>query len=213
MTTSGLPEGSSVWLHDMGRVLARVLHTAAFRVRVHGAQRVPRTGPVVLVANHSSLVEPQLIYGMLPRRAVFFVKEELFSGPTGRPLTKLGQIEVHRGGVNRTALVTARNVLRSGGMVCVFPEGKRGHGDVTYAEGGATWLVRATGAVVLPVASRGTLRGEGNRRRFRPRVDLLVGEPFHAEVGAGREGLAEGTELIRGRLAELVHELDEWRAR
>lgn len=212
MTTSGLPDGSWVWLHDLGRVLARSLYKSAFRVHAHGMQRVPRSGPVVLIANHSSLVEPQLIYGMLPRRAVFFVKEELFTGPTGWAMGKLGQLEVHRGGANRTALSTARQVLSSGGVVCVFPEGTRGSGDVTYAEGGAAWLVRASGAVVLPVASRGTLRPSNNRRRFRPRVDLLVGEPFAVEVGCGRQGLTEATERVRCRLAALVHSLDECRA-
>lgn len=209
MSTPGLPDGASVWLHDVGRGVARTLHKTAFRVRVHGVARVPRSGPVVLIANHSSLVEPQVIYGMLPRRAVFFVKEELFTGPTGRALHKLGQIQVHRGGANRTALTTALQVLRDGGVICVFPEGKRGSGDVAFAESGATWLVRASGAVVLPLASRGTLRPANARRRFRPRVDLLVGEPFSVEVGKGRQGLAEGTERMRKELAALVHELDE----
>lgn len=204
---TALPQGAQPWLHDVGRGIARYLYRPAYRVRVHGLARVPRTGPVVLVANHSTMIEPQLIFGMLPRRPVFLVKEEMYAGAAGRWLRWLGQIPVKRGAPDRTALLTATGVLRRGGLVAVFPEGTRGAGDVATAHHGAAWLVRNSGAVVLPVAVRGTL-GTPGRRRFRPVVDLLVGEPFTLDVGPGRAGLAEGTERIRGTLAALVDELD-----
>jgi 1-acyl-sn-glycerol-3-phosphate acyltransferase len=96
-------------------------------------------------------------------------------------------------------------------MLGVFPEGTRGSGDVSHAEQGAAWLVRSTGAVVLPIATRGTLRPSGSGRRLRPKLDVLVGEPFPLTVARGRSGLGEATEEIRRRLADLVHELDEQR--
>ncbi|GGS59308.1 lysophospholipid acyltransferase family protein [Actinokineospora fastidiosa] len=206
-----LPEGAVPRLADTARWIGTWLHRPAFRVRVSGRERVPRTGPVVLVANHSSLLEPQLIYGMLPRRSVFLVKEELFRGVAGRLLRGIGQLPIRRGEADRAPLMAAVRVLRGGGLVGVFPEGTRGTGDVAAAEQGAAWLVRTSGAVVLPVATRGTRRPEGSRRRFRPVVDMLVGEPFALEVGRGRTGLEEATEQIRVRLAGLVHELDEKR--
>lgn len=206
-----LPPDALPRLHDLARLAAAHLHRPAFRTRVHHRDRVPRTGPVVLVANHSSLLEPQLIFGMLPRRSVFLVKSELFRGPLGRALRGIGQIPVRRGTPDRAPLMSAVRVLRGGGLVGVFPEGTRGAGDVSAAEQGAAWLVRTTGARVLPVASRGTHRPAGSPRRLRPVVDLLVGEPFDLEVGKGRTGLTRATETIRGRLADLVRELDERR--
>ncbi|GLZ41398.1 lysophospholipid acyltransferase family protein [Actinokineospora sp. NBRC 105648] len=203
-----LPQGALPWLHDTCRFIGRFVFRPALRLRVRGLAGVPRTGPVVLVANHSSMLEPQIIFGMLPRRSVFLVKEELFTGLPGRGLRGIGQIPVRRGEVDRTPLTTALAVLRDGGLVGIFPEGTRGAGDVTAAEQGAAWLVRGSGAVVLPVATRGTHRPAGTRRRFRPVVDVLVGEPFELAVGKGRTGLAEATEQIRVRLAGLVHELD-----
>ena len=216
MSAAGLPEGASGWLHDFGRlVIGRYCFRPAFRIRVHGRHRVPRTGPVLVIANHSSMVEPGVIFGMLPRRSVFLVKEEMFTGFIGRFLRRIGQVPVRRGEPDRAPLLTTAKVLRDGGVVGVFPEGHRGAGDVTNAERGAAWLVRScgdNGVVVLPVATRGTLRPAGERRRFRPRVDVLVGEPFTVEVGKGRAGLEEGTERLRSELAALVSTLDETRA-
>ncbi|KHF42664.1 1-acyl-sn-glycerol-3-phosphate acyltransferase [Saccharomonospora viridis] len=191
--------------------MARWLYRPAYRVRVRGLERVPRTGPVVLVANHSSLIEPQLIFGMLPRRSAFLVKQELFVGVLGWFLRRIGQVPVRRGAADRQALLTVTRLLRDGGVVGVFPEGTRGSGDVLEAQQGAAWLVRASGAVVLPVAVRGTWRPPGSRRRWRPVVDVLVGEPFTLDVAAGRAGLEQATERIRATLAALVHAVDSAR--
>ena len=207
-----LPEGASPRLHDFARWIARWLYRPAYRIRITGRSRVPSSGPVVLVANHSTLIEPQVIFGVPPRPTVFLVKSELVAGPLGSLLVRIGQLPVHRGQPDRAALTAAVRVLRAGGLLGVFPEGTRGSGDVSRAEQGAAWLVRSTGAVVLPVATRGTLRPPGSRRRFRPKLDVLVGEPFTLTVPRGRSGLGEATEEIRKRLADLVHELDEQRA-
>jgi 1-acyl-sn-glycerol-3-phosphate acyltransferase len=206
-----LPEGARPRLHDFGRWIGRWLYRPAFRIRVSGLARVPASGPVVLVANHSTLIEPQVIFGVLPRRSVFLVKSELASGAMGWALRRIGQLPVRRGEADRAALMAAVAVLRGGGVIGVFPEGTRGSGDVDRAEQGAAWLVRTTGAVVLPVATRGTLRPSGSGRRFRPKLDVLVGEPFPLTVRRGRSGLGEATEEIRRCLADLVHELDEQR--
>jgi 1-acyl-sn-glycerol-3-phosphate acyltransferase len=209
---TGLPEGAVPWLHDFGRWIARWLHRPAYRIRVRGRERVPLTGPVVLVANHSSLIEPQIIFGLMPRRTVFLVKRELVSGVLGRAFRMIGQVAVSRGEADRAPLMTAVRLLRDGGVIAVFPEGTRGSGDVNHAEQGAAWLVRASGAVVLPVATRGTFRPDGARRRFRPKLDVLVGAPFRLSVQRGRSGLGEATEEIRRRLSDLVRELDELRS-
>jgi 1-acyl-sn-glycerol-3-phosphate acyltransferase len=213
VSSAGLPDGAVGWLHDAGRAVGRYCFRPAFRIHVHGLGRVPRTGPVLLIANHSSMLEPPLIFGMLPRRSVFLVKEEMFTGAVGRFLRRIGQVPVRRGEPDRAPLLTTARLLREGGLVGVFPEGTRGAGDVATAERGAAWLVRASGAVVLPVATRGTRPPENHRRRFRPRVDVLFGEPFTVEVGKGRTGLAEATERLRGELAALVRTLDDLRAR
>jgi 1-acyl-sn-glycerol-3-phosphate acyltransferase len=130
----------------------------------------------------------------------------------GWALFRLGQVPVHRGRPDRRPLTAALAVLRAGGLVAIFPEGTRGTGDVAAAHGGAAWLARTSGATVLPVAFRGTRRPDGSNRRFRPRVDVLVGEPLVLPAGGGRSGLTAATETLRAELARRVQELDQVRS-
>jgi 1-acyl-sn-glycerol-3-phosphate acyltransferase len=209
--TGQLPDGSAPWLHDVGRWISRAPVGKMFRVRARGLSRIPLEGPVVVVANHSSMADGPILFGLLPRRVVFLIKQEMFKGVVGTLLRKIGQLAVRRGAPDRAPLLAAQKVLRAGGVVGVFPEGTRGAGDVAEAQAGAAWLARSTGAVVVPVACRGTMRPPGTRRRFRPVVDVLVGEPFELPGDKGRQALVKATEQVRDRLATLVAELDSQR--
>jgi 1-acyl-sn-glycerol-3-phosphate acyltransferase len=212
IATPDLPPGASPRLHDAARWVGTWCFRPVLRVRVHHAERIPAAGPVVLVANHSAFVDGPLLLGLIGRRAVFLTKQEMFRGPLAWLLPRIGQLAVRRGTADPAPLRAAVGVLRGGGMIGVFPEGTRGAGDVEAAQHGAAWLARTTGAAVLPVVARGTRRDAGLRRRFRPRVDVLVGVPLTVPPGGGRAGLAAATETVRAALAGLVVELDEVRS-
>lgn len=204
-----LPDGASAALHRVGQWISVVLVRLPYRVRIHHAERVPRSGPVVLVANHSSMVDGPLLFGMLPRCAVFLIKYEMFRGALGWFLRRIGQLAVRRGEPDRTPLLAAVRVLRAGGLVAVFPEGTRGDGGaVTSAQHGAAWLARSSGARLLPVACRGTQRPSSRRRRFLPKVNVLFGEPVTLPEAKGRAGLTAATERVRSELVDLIAELD-----
>jgi 1-acyl-sn-glycerol-3-phosphate acyltransferase len=213
VNSADLPPEAWPWLHDRGRWLASWLFLPFYRVHVHHRERIPARGAVVVVANHSAFVDGPLLFGLLGRRAVFWVKQEMFTGVAGWGLRRIGQLSVRRGSPDRRPLTAALDVLRGGGVVGVFPEGTRGSGEVAAAEHGAAWLARTSGATVLPVVARGTRRPEGSGRRWRPRVDVVVGEPLTIPAGGGRAGLAAATETLRTELAGMVRELDELRSK
>ncbi len=199
-------------MHDLARWIGTWLWIPFYRLHVHGRERIPATGPVVVVANHSAFIDGPLLFGLFRRRTVFWVKQEMFTGPLGWALSRIGQIPVRRGTADRTPLMTAVAVLRAGGLVAIFPEGTRGSGDVEAVQQGAAWLARAGRAAVVPVVCRGTRRPQGTRRRFRPRVDVQVGEPVTIPAGGGRAGLAAASETVRAELAAAVRELDTRRS-
>jgi 1-acyl-sn-glycerol-3-phosphate acyltransferase len=205
------PPGTWLWLQGFTRWIGTWCFFVGYRLRVRHRERIPTTGPIVVVANHSAMVDGPLLYGLVGRRSSFLIKQEMFRGLLAWVLPRIGQLAVRRGEADRAPLLAAVRLLRHGGVVVVFPEGTRGEGDVASAQLGATWLARTGGARMLPVAIRGTRRPPGSNRRFRPRVDVLVGEPFAVPAGKGRAVLVAATNEMRNRLAALVTELDRIR--
>lgn len=205
------PPGTSRGWVAVSRWIATWLYHVPYRLHVNGTEHAPLTGPLVVVVNHSTFAEGPLVLGTLPRGTVFLIKRELFVGPIGSILRGMGQLALNRDVPDRAPLMEAQRILRAGGVIGIFPEGHRGEGQMTNAENGAAWLATSTGAAVLPVACRGTYRAPGRRRRFRPRVDILVGRPLALPTRRGRAAVTAATEQIRVALADLVVELDEAR--
>src|SRR3989475_8256151 len=104
-----------------------VLMRLFFRIEVKNPEHVPPAGPVLLVANHSSLLDPTLVGGVAPRQLSFLAKAELFRIPLFGPLIRrLNARPVRREGPDPGALRTAMRVLEEDGALLIFPEGTRG---------------------------------------------------------------------------------------
>lgn len=188
-----------VWSRRVGWFLGHVV----WNTDVVGAEHLPEAGPVVLAANHVSIIDGPLLHGVVSRGTHILVKQEMFHGPLGLVLRGAGQIPVDRSS-GRGALEAALGVLRRGGAVGIFPEGNRGRGDVVGVRAGVAWLAVHGGAPVVPVAILGTRRtGEplghvpGARRRLvvelgaPVEIDLHEGTPRRAAVAATAEAVAE----------------------
>ena len=192
------------WSRWVGWFLARVV----WDTHVTGAERVPRTGPVVLAANHVTLLDGPVLVGVAPRGPHMLVKSELFHGPLGAFLRAAGQIPVDRT-MGRPALQSALGVLKRGGVVGIFPEGTRGRGTAEEVRAGAAWLAVNGGALVVPVAILGTRRtGESPRGLPGLRRDLVVefGEPIDVSTEGlpRRVALDRAATAIRDAMADLV---------
>jgi len=198
------------WGRWLGWFVARVL----WNTRVVGAERVPRTGPVIVAGNHLGFADGPLMIGTCPRGTHIMVKIELFNGPLGWLLRSTGQISVDRRN-GRSALATALAVLKRGGVVGIFPEGSRGRGDVSDARAGTAWLAVGSGAAVVPMAFLGTRRaGESvdHVPGLRRRMLVEFGEPVVLEGLAGlprNEAVSRAQELLREALSDHVQAVSE----
>lgn len=196
----------------VGRWIGLVVFHTLYRGVSHGSERVPATGPIVLVANHSGLLDGPVVFSLCPRPANFLVKQQLFAGLSGWVLRGVGQIPIDRSRGDRGALDVARAILGRGGVVGVFPEGTRGRGDVQEVNQGATWLALQTGARVVPVAclgTRATGQPTGSLPRVRSRVVVVFGEPFDLTPDLslpGRARLRAATGQLRDHLATHVRQ-------
>ena len=199
-----------------------------FRLRYRHGDRIPRQGPVLLVANHVSLLDPLACARMAwdnGRVPHFLAKQSLFRGWVGAILRSAAQIPVARYSADaHEALGAARAALESGALVVIYPEGSVTRDPDWWpmqARTGVARLALTTDAVVVPVAQWGPQRvhdyhAKKLRLRFRAPADYLVGEPVdlsavRAEVRAGRplspDLLRGTTDLIMARVRDQLAEL------
>lgn len=196
-----------------GRIVGQALFQTLYRTRVVDPHHVP-SGPVLLAANHTGVLDGPLLFGVAPRPVHFLVKGELFSGPMGWVLARCGQIAIDRSGSDRQALLTALAVLARGGAVGVFPEGARGRGDVEAVHEGLAWLAMAGRAPIVPVACLGTRTtgsSVGRPPKLGREVAVVFGEPVHLDQLANqttdqprRQVRRQFTEQVRQVLADHV---------
>lgn len=179
------------------------------RYRVSGREHVPLNGPLLIVANHLSWYDPILLGVVLPRRAWFFTKAEIFRWPVVGLLCRLtGQIPVHRGESDRAALEKGLAYLREGKALMVFPEGTVARQEgMLAAHTGAAMLATRSGATVLPIAHCGTRRVLRSLRIWFPRVDISISKPYTPALPEGvsrKIALQMVTEDIMTRIAEML---------
>ena len=179
-----LARGVNPVLYWAARIVLLPSFLVYFRLSRIGSEHLPRTGPLLLAANHRSFLDPFVI-GALTRRPVYYVaKRELFRRPwQARLLNALGAFPIDRGHGDEDAIATAREILARGDCVVIFPEGTRVRpGPLGPPRRGVGRLALETGAPVVPVAVIGT---EDVRRgwRVRPRkIRIRCGAPLRLPV-------------------------------
>jgi cytidylate kinase len=171
--------------------IALAIMRTLWRLQGRGAHHIPSTGPVLLVSNHSSVLDPPFVGGVSPRQLTFLAKAELFTIPGfGRLIHALNARPVRREGADAAALRAALRVLEGGGALLVFPEGTRGdEGALREPKPGAALLAVLSGAPVVPVFVRGSGRAWPRGRSLpRPaKVVVTFGPPLRFERPAGAD--------------------------
>jgi 1-acyl-sn-glycerol-3-phosphate acyltransferase len=199
--------------YDTITVLVRWAGRLFARLEVVGTENVPAEGPVVLICNHSHLVDPPLVGSLSPRDVHTMAKRELFETPLiGWIFWAVGAFPVRRFSGDLGALRVARNYLRDGRVVLMYPEGTRNHGrGLKPALPGAAMVALLANAPVVPVAIEGShaIRWRSIFFRWligrRPPIRIVFGEPFaldRADVSA--QSALEATDMIMRRVAALL---------
>ena len=197
-----------------------------FGLRVTGLEKLPKSGPYVLVSNHvtnvDALAVAYLVYVKLKRAPHFLAKEGLFRIPViGRILLVAGQIPVYRtsGQRNDEPLKVAHDYLERGHMITIFPEGTLTRDPDMWPMRGKTGAVRLaldTNVPVYPIAHWGSHEilpryGSKFRPGFWKRVDMLVGDQIdldkfrHPQITP--QEVTEATVVVMHSITGLVEQL------
>ncbi|HTK45712.1 MAG TPA: (d)CMP kinase [Patescibacteria group bacterium] len=212
------------FLIGMGSAVLRAIARAILRLRFEGDKDLPRSGPLIVAANHASSADPVLIGAFLNaklgRPVNWLGKRELLEFPlTGWAFRIAGIHPVDREAADLDAFRTAMRILEAGQVLAVFPEGTRSRdGALQQVREGVGMLALRSGAPVLPVAvvdsdlawPRGRLLP-----RFGSRVAVRFGRPFRvgqdeptasaqAEKRDRRAATVAATREIMARIAALL---------
>lgn len=204
-------------------VLAPILRLM-FTIKTSGKENLPQGG-YILVGNHLSYLDPfsfaYSVYIHMKRVPHYLAKESIFRIPIiGKILPKVGQIPVYRGGKsNEEPLRAAKEFLKAGQVVVVFPEGTLTRDPDQWpmrGKAGAIRLAVELGLPIVPCGQWGVEKVLGNySKKFRPNpfhvVRVKIGKPMFFRELEGKtptaQELAAATDTVMREIATIVGEL------
>lgn len=185
-------------------IVSKPVINGLFRLRATGLEHIPASG-FVLAANHTSNLDPwPLGLPLFPRRHLrFMAKSELFNPVLGPILNAGGAFRVRRGERDTEAIRTAVELVRSGEVVVMFPEGTRRRKGLRKkfqprAHTGAARIALLAKAPLVPAA----IAGADRLRRLGP-LRVAYGPPIPVDDLADRD-TGEAARIATERLMEAI---------
>ena len=180
--------------------------------RIVGRENLPSGGPLLVVANHFSFIDPAAMVRVVPWPLEFVGGFHMPNAPTWVTwIPKVwGYYPVYRGTASRDALRAAEAVLTQNGVLGIFPEAGNWATVLRPARPGAAFLATRTGARILPLGFDGLNDLFPRLRQGRhARITVRIGKPFgpFRATGRGRERRRQleaiGHEIMQ-HIAELI---------
>jgi len=192
---SGAPDAMSP-RYRLFRGLLRTLARIFLGFEVHGQENTPKSGPLVVAANHARFFDPVFVCMAVPRRLQWMAKKELFVFPFRKFFAFIGSFPVDRASGGRSALRMALKLLSEGWTLGIFPEGtRRNEGVSPEVKSGAIMLAVRGKAPVLPVYID-KIPGPAARIRG-AKWHAYIGKPINIDnTTRGRESYREAADLI-----------------
>jgi 1-acyl-sn-glycerol-3-phosphate acyltransferase len=198
------------------RFILKQLSIPAFslltRMEILGEQNLPQKGPLLVVGNHFSFIDPVAFVRMAPWPIEFVGGAVTPHAPVWSRIIPFlwGYHKLYRGTGSRDALRAGEKILEKGGFLGIFPEGGNWATVLRPARPGVAFLATRSGAKILPIGLYGFTGVFPSLGRFnRAKVTINIGKPIGPFVagGSGRARLEQLDEIghkIMQAIAELL---------
>jgi 1-acyl-sn-glycerol-3-phosphate acyltransferase len=198
-----------VLVYEASRLFAATVMTLLYRFRAYGSHRVPRTGPLLLVANHQSFLDPPAIgLAVHTRQLDYIARLGLFNSRIFSKLIGLfNALPIREEGGDAAAIREILRRLERGHALLIFPEGSRTDDGATQPfKRGVALLVKRARCPVVPIAVEGCFDAWPRRRRsprlWNTRIAVAVGQPIPYD-----ELMQHGAEAALDRLATEIEQM------
>jgi len=185
-------------IYWLGYVLVNIYLKIVHSWKVKGRKNVPKKGPLIVVSNHVSYLDPPIVGSAVNRHLHFMAKTELFEKKWfGFILKQIGSFPVKRGTPDKKAIRRSLEILKNDKVLCMFPEGTRIKGDkLGEAKPGVTLIALMSESPILPV---GIKHADENSP-----LQVSVGKPFtldkYYDKKLTREEKSEVGEIIMKKI-------------
>lgn len=194
--------------YDLCSWLVKMSLGMGWSLRATGRENIPKTGPVLLLANHQSYLDPPVIGSSINRHVAYLARKQLFANPAfGFLIRVLNAVPVDQEGIAKEGLKGILAKLEQGWPVLVFPEGSRTYdGHMQPLKPGVLLLVKRVKCPIVPIGIAGAYHAFPRFQRwptpsplFLPATDRCVGVSF----GKPRDP-ATLADLPREKMLEII---------
>ena len=181
--------------------IARLVMTVLFRPEIYGKENIPKEGGYILAANHLSFWDPIFVGAFLTERKInFMAKAELFRfKPFGALISACGAMPVNRGTKDASAVLNTVELLKSGNVLGIFPEGTRVRkGKKSNPKKGTVRMAQMAAVPIIPIHL-------DTKYTVFKKAKMVIGKPIY--IGSD-EKLSEGELLSETKsLMETIYSL------
>jgi 1-acyl-sn-glycerol-3-phosphate acyltransferase len=177
-----------VFIRRFLRALTKAAFSLLCDLEIQGEENLPEKGPLLVIGNHFSFIDPVAVIRALPYPIEFVGGAEFPHAPT---IVKFipswwGYYPVFRGTGSRFALRAAEKILNQDGILGIMPEGGSWAEVLRPARPGAAFLASQTGAKVLPLGIYGLNDIFPIRLGVRPKAVVNIGKPVGPFIASGK---------------------------
>lgn len=188
------------------KALCIIVLKSFFRLKVEGLENLPQKSNFIVIANHSSFLDPLIIAAVIPQKIHCIVSRFLFKVPFLK--WSLERLEVLPTGASSEKAI---EFLMKNRVVGLFPEGGCSRdGKLREFRRGVALLALKTGRPIVPCAILGAYQAlpvEAKFPKFVP-IKVRVGKPVYLlrefDEVVDDAYLQEGLFKIRNAIKEMI---------
>jgi len=196
-------------LYNIAKITLLIIFKLLFKFKVTGQQNLPQDGSFIVVANHTSLLDPIILGISIRPKITFIAADYLFEIPClGYLLRKVDSIPIHReNNINNIkSIKKALKILQQGGVLGIFPEGGVDRQkDNLPIKAGAAYLATKVGVPIVPIKIKGADKVLPRGAKFirsLNKIELEIKKPISCSK---RSNLTK--EIIRNKVESYIKEI------